>query len=69
MTALQAEVGAGNVDIVRLLIDAGADINARGVGRGSALVAAGDRGYEVIERTLLDIRTRLRAPVVKYLSA
>jgi hypothetical protein len=41
--------------------------NARGVGGGSALVAAGNRDYEVIERTLLDIRTRLRAPVVKYL--
>jgi hypothetical protein len=41
--------------------------DARGVRVGSVLVAAGNRDYEVIERTLLDIRTRLRGPVVKYL--
>ena len=34
-----------NVDIVRLLIDAGTDVNARGVGGGSALVATGNRVY------------------------
>ena len=33
MAALQAEAGAGNVDIIRPLNDTGADINARGVGR------------------------------------
>jgi hypothetical protein len=41
--------------------------DARGVGGGGALVAAGNRDCEVIERTLLDIRKRLRGPVVKYL--
>jgi hypothetical protein len=59
--------GVGNVDIVRLLIDAAADVNVRGVGGESALVATGNRGYEVIEWTLLGARTRLGAPAVKYL--
>jgi ankyrin repeat protein len=34
VTAFQTEAGEGNMDIVRLLIDAGADINARAVGGG-----------------------------------
>lgn len=55
------------MEILRLLIDAGADVNARGVGGGSALVATGNRVYEVIEWTLLGARTRLGAPAVKYL--
>jgi ankyrin repeat protein len=58
--ALQAKAGAGNVDIVHLLIDAGADVNARGVGRGSAFAAARNRGNETIELILLGARTRLR---------
>lgn len=52
MAALQTEAGAGNVDIIRPLNNAGADIKARGVGRRSALVAAENRGYEVIEQTI-----------------
>ena len=44
MKALQAKAGAGNVDVVRLLIDAGVDVNARGVGGGIAFAAAGNRG-------------------------
>ena len=65
--SLQAKAGAGNVDIVRLLIDAGANVNARGVGGGIAFAAARNRGYEAIELILLGARTRLRAPIVKYL--
>ena len=60
MKALQAKAGAGNVDIVHLLIDAGADVNTRGVEGGSALAAARNRGYEAIELILLGARTRLR---------
>ena len=42
MKALQAMVGEGNVDIVRLrlLIDVGADVNARDVSGGSTFAAA-----------------------------
>jgi len=65
--ALQATAVAGNRDIVRLLIDAGANVNARGVGGGSAFAAARNRGNEAIELILLGARTRLRAPIVKYL--
>ena len=57
MKALQAKADVGNVDIVRLLIDAGA---ARGVGGGSAFAAARNRGNEAIELILLGARTRLR---------
>jgi len=42
--APQATARAGNKDIVRLPIDAGADVNTRGVDLGSALVAARKRG-------------------------
>jgi hypothetical protein len=43
--ALQAKAGAGNVNIVRLLIDTGADVSAKGVGGGSAFAAARNRSY------------------------
>ncbi|OCK92309.1 ankyrin, partial [Cenococcum geophilum 1.58] len=49
---LSAENGHSNM--VKLLVDKGADVNAQGGERGNALQAALDRGHEQIVKLLLD---------------
>jgi ankyrin repeat protein len=44
----------GLEDLVRLLLDKGADVNAQGGGYGNALQAASWRGHEQVVKTLLD---------------
>jgi hypothetical protein len=53
--ALQEASAIGHKQIVRLLLEAGADVNAEGGGLyGSALQAASARGHEQVVRLLLD---------------
>jgi ankyrin repeat protein len=53
-TALQAAASEGEMEIVRLLLDKGADINAQGGEYGTALHAAVLQGEMEIVRLLLD---------------
>lgn len=52
--ALQVASYRGNLDIVQLLLDNGADVNAQGGDYGNALEAASKQGHLNIVRLLLD---------------
>jgi ankyrin repeat protein len=52
--ALQAASEGGDEQIVKLLLDQGADVNAQGGCYGNALQAASARGHEQIIKLLLD---------------
>lgn len=52
-TALQAASNGGDIVVVRLLIEHGADVNAQGLHYGTALQAASARGHNDIVSFLL----------------
>ncbi|KAI5793532.1 hypothetical protein FPQ18DRAFT_170759 [Pyronema domesticum] len=53
-TLLQSLVGRGNINIVHLLVEKGADVNAEGGRYGNALQAAAGDGHEAIVKLLID---------------
>jgi ankyrin repeat protein len=55
VTPLIAAAGQGNLEIVRMLVEAGADVNALDAEFESALLAAKIRGFDEIERYLFPI--------------
>ncbi|KAJ4175619.1 hypothetical protein NW767_015723, partial [Fusarium falciforme] len=59
--ALQAASSRGHLEVVKLLLDKGADINAQGGDYGNALQAASEEGHlEVVQ--LLNQRNANRTP-------
>jgi ankyrin repeat protein len=52
--ALQAASARGHEQVVKLLLDKGADLNAQGGEYGNALQAAAARGHEQVVKLLLD---------------
>ncbi|EDU43191.1 ankyrin repeat domain containing protein [Pyrenophora tritici-repentis Pt-1C-BFP] len=52
--ALQAASERGHTEIVKLLLDKGADVNAQGGLHGNALQAASERGHAEVVKLLLD---------------
>ncbi|KAK4220982.1 ankyrin repeat-containing domain protein, partial [Podospora fimiseda] len=52
--ALQAASSEGHQEIVKLLLDKGADVNAQGGFYGNALQAASSEGHQQIVKLLLD---------------
>jgi len=52
-TSLMYASMQGKPDMVKLLLDRGADVNAQGADRSTALLFAVDKGYPVIIQTLL----------------
>ncbi len=55
-TALQAAAGAGHLDVVKHLLDAGADVNTKQAGEGqlTALHAVAKAGHSDVARKLVD---------------
>jgi ankyrin repeat protein len=60
---LQAAAAKDSIDVVKLLLDAGADINAKGGYYGNALQAAVFKGSVDLVRLLLDAGADLNANV------
>lgn len=64
--ALQAAIWRGNENVVKLLLDAGADVNAPAGKYGNALQAAVWRGHENVVKLLLYAGADVNAPAGKY---
>ena len=57
---------AGNADAVRMLLDRGADVNARETYKGqTALMWAAAERHPAVVKLLLDARRRLEGPIVR----
>ena len=54
--------------MVRMLLDKGADVNAKGGRYGTALQAASERGHDQVVRMLLDIGADVSAQGKYYRS-
>jgi ankyrin repeat protein len=67
--ALHEAAVDGKTQIVKLLLDHGADVNARGGPYGSALHAASSKGHEQIVKLLLDKGANINARDGHYGSA
>ncbi|OAP54807.1 hypothetical protein AYL99_11255 [Fonsecaea erecta] len=66
-TALQVASGEGHVEIVKLLLDSGADVNAPGKRYSdTALQAASAKGHVEIVKLLLDSGADVNAPGKRY---
>jgi len=59
--ALVAAASQGNLELIRLLLDRGVDVNSRGLMGRTALMYAGDYGKEEVARFLLSKGADLRA--------
>jgi ankyrin repeat protein len=66
LTPLYYAAQLGLRTIVRVLLDAGADVNEHGGEYGSALHAASTHGYEDIVKILLDSGANINAPGGDY---
>jgi uncharacterized protein len=62
-TVLMTAAERGNVEMIRLLIAAGADVNARGSDYGTALFVAIKNGHSEIVRSLMDAGAVSEAPL------
>ena len=56
----------GHLDILRSLLDEGANVNAQGGWYGNALQAASERGHEQVVKTLLDKGAEVNAQGGEY---
>lgn len=67
MTALHWAAASGNIEVVQLLLEHGADVNAQSKFSGTALLMACDKGYVRIVELLLvygaDVRARIETDV------
>ena len=59
-------ISAGNKEVVRFLLDKGADVNAQGGQYGNALYAASREGHEEIAQQLLDRGAHIEAQGGQY---
>jgi hypothetical protein len=66
LNALQAASERGYEQVVKLLLDKGADVNAQGGRYGNALQAASERGNEQIVKLLLDKGADVNAQGGRY---
>ncbi len=64
--ALQAASEGGYQEIIKLLLDGGADVNAQGGMYGNALQAASGKGHQEIVKLLLDNGADVKAQGGKY---
>ena len=53
-TSLMAASMAGYLDVVKVLVEAGADVNSKGLGGGTALFGAAAKGHRQVVRFLID---------------
>ncbi|KAJ7274220.1 ankyrin repeat-containing domain protein [Mycena rebaudengoi] len=67
--ALQAASYSGHVEVARLLVERGADVNAQGGEDGSALQAASTKGHQEIVRLLIELGADVNAQGGEYGSA
>jgi ankyrin repeat protein/aminoglycoside phosphotransferase (APT) family kinase protein len=68
-TALQAASAGGHETVVKMLLDAGADVNAQGGEYGNALQAASRESHETVVKMLLDAGADVNAQGGYYGSA
>jgi hypothetical protein len=66
LTAMYYAAVSGNADVVRMLLEEGAGVNAQGGYFGNALQAASSGGHEAIVRLLLDNKADVNAQGGEY---